>query len=130
MKNHTLLSGIGLVAYCGFIFFLSSLPSSSIGTLPFSDKTIHFFLYLGFGSTFFYFLKNLKSDLSLIAVVIITFSFSLIYGLSDEIHQLFVPGRTFDLKDLLADTIGGTCGGLLILFLYELKRSTTKILTK
>jgi VanZ family protein len=131
MKSHNWLTGIGLAAYCGFIFYLSSLPGGSLGFLPFSDKVKHFFLYLILGSIFAYFLKNLKSSLTGIMVGTATLLFTLLYGLSDEIHQLFVSGRTFDLIDLLADTVGGTSGGLLILFLHEFsttpdRASTTK----
>jgi VanZ family protein len=32
------------------------------------------------------------------------------YGLGDEVHQLFVPGRLFDLADLAADAAGGALG--------------------
>ncbi|MBI2485567.1 MAG: VanZ family protein [Deltaproteobacteria bacterium] len=130
MKKNAWISGILLVAYCALIFYLSSLPGSSISFLPFSDKVKHFFLYLGFGSIFAYFLKNLKSDLPSVAIGIVTLFFILIYGLSDEIHQLFVPGRTFDLRDLLADGFGGTSGGFLILFLHEFSRTSGKVSTK
>ena len=33
-------------------------------------------------------------------------AFTVLYGLSDEIHQRFVPNRHFDLLDLLADGVG------------------------
>ena len=36
------------------------------------------------------------------------------YGLSDELHQRFVPGRTAELLDLGADVAGATCGVLLV----------------
>lgn len=130
MKNRNWLAGIGLVAYCSFIFYLSSLPGGSIGFLPFSDKVKHFFLYLVLGSIFAYFLKNLKSGLTWIMIGTATFFFTLLYGLSDEIHQLLVPGRTFDLIDLLVDTIGGTSGGLLIIFLNEYTQKSDTSLTK
>ena len=35
---------------------------------------------------------------------------SSLYGVSDEYHQLFVPGRTFDVLDMLADAIGSVVG--------------------
>ena len=37
-----------------------------------------------------------------------------LYGLSDELHQRFVPGRTAELLDLGADVAGALCGVLLV----------------
>ena len=34
----------------------------------------------------------------------------IVYAASDEIHQLFVPSREGTLRDVIIDTIGGTCG--------------------
>lgn len=35
------------------------------------------------------------------------------YGVTDEIHQMFVPGRVADWNDLVADAIGGVAGAAL-----------------
>jgi VanZ family protein len=35
---------------------------------------------------------------------------STLYGVSDEYHQMFVPGRTFDVLDMVADAIGSIAG--------------------
>jgi VanZ family protein len=35
------------------------------------------------------------------------------FGLSDELHQAFVPGRSADAWDLLADGVGATLGAVL-----------------
>lgn len=45
---------------------------------------------------------------------------SLAYGLSDEFHQAFVPGRESGLDDALADMVGGAFGGWL--FTWSQKR--------
>lgn len=37
------------------------------------------------------------------------FLFCLMYGLSDEVHQTFVPLRQFELLDLCADALGSAC---------------------
>ncbi|MCK5081916.1 MAG: VanZ family protein, partial [Candidatus Omnitrophica bacterium] len=44
------------------------------------------------------------------------------YGISDEIHQSFVPGRNAGIIDIIADTIGGAAGGFgCLLFLEYIK---------
>ncbi len=48
--------------------------------------------------------------------VFITIIFCMLYALSDEVHQLFVPGRAFQLIDLTNDLIGVILGILLYLF--------------
>lgn len=45
------------------------------------------------------------------------------YGLTDEIHQFFVPYRLCTFEDVIADMIGVFFGGLLALFLYRLTDS-------
>lgn len=41
-----------------------------------------------------------------------------LYGISDEWHQSFVPMRTPDPQDLLHDGIGAAIAGLLVLIVY------------
>lgn len=35
---------------------------------------------------------------------------STLYGISDELHQYYVPYRNADLMDVLADMFGSVCG--------------------
>lgn len=44
------------------------------------------------------------------------------YGLTDELHQALVPGRTPDPFDLLADLAGATLGGLAVAYLRRRRR--------
>lgn len=41
-----------------------------------------------------------------------TLFFVLIYAISDELHQSFVPSRTATVGDVLIDVFGGICGTL------------------
>ena len=118
MSKNSWLRIIALVIYCAFIFYLSSLPGDSLPNLPASDKMIHFVLYLVLGLIFANFIYSLKFFTSRMKIMVITLTFTALYGLSDEIHQLFLAGRNFDLSDLLVDIIGGSSGGLLMSYLY------------
>lgn len=42
------------------------------------------------------------------------------YGLLLEIIQIFIPGRTFDFEDLIANASGTVAGFLLFLIIYKL----------
>lgn len=46
-----------------------------------------------------------------------------LYAISDEIHQLFVPGRSCQLLDILIDSMGSIAGTYLLCFI---KRITNK----
>ncbi|MGB3223127.1 MAG: VanZ family protein, partial [Desulforhopalus sp.] len=39
-------------------------------------------------------------------VILFTLTFSLLYGISDEFHQSFIPGRFVSVYDLIADCAG------------------------
>ena len=50
-----------------------------------------------------------------LASLVLVLGLTELYALSDEIHQLYVPGRTFQLMDLALDLLGGVIG----LIIYE-----------
>jgi VanZ family protein len=48
-------------------------------------------------------------------------AFVTLYGISDEYHQSFVPGRETDILDVVADGIGGYIAALTMHWWYSLK---------
>ena len=50
-----------------------------------------------------------------------------LYAVSDEIHQYFVPGRACMLRDMLIDTCGAACGVAAVSFLIYMVRKHRKI---
>ena len=50
-------------------------------------------------------LRGVRAGLILPAVLI-----AAVYGVSDEFHQSFIPGRMASVSDLVADTIGALAG--------------------
>jgi len=96
--------------YCALIFALSSV--SNVPALPVGvgDKGAHSLLYAGLG---FLVTRAFAGDAGRRAVARATLgalAVSALYGLSDEVHQLFVPRRSFDVLDLAADVFGGGLG--------------------
>jgi VanZ family protein len=93
------------------IFVLSSF--SSLPTPPggLSFYHAHFAAYAGLGILA---TRALSGGFRRItwAVIVGAIVISTLYGWSDEYHQRFVPGRTYDLLDLLADSAGATAGAL------------------
>ena len=84
------------------------------GNIPFGDKLGHFFL-MGF----FSFLMNLVLQAKTFQIWKIRFLSGSLFVLTivtlEEFSQIFISGRTFDLKDLIADFAG-------IIFFGELAR--------
>ena len=44
-----------------------------------------------------------------------------LYAISDELHQLFVPGRSGELRDVLIDSVAGLIGVGICIFIYHKK---------
>lgn len=97
-----MLDGFGLGAYCALIYWLSDQPSLPMANLfPHQDKVQHFLAYLPLGllawRAFGHWIRSALWRLGFGAL------FCLVYGISDEWHQSFVPGRTPDVADWLTD---------------------------
>lgn len=106
-----------LITYCILIFLQSSFPSiESVPELPYSDKLLHFFAYAVLGALFLRAYKTLRIRNKLKILIILSILSSSIYGISDEVHQHFVPYRSFEYFDILADVLGSVFG----VFIYEL----------
>ena len=109
-----------LIIYCIFIFIQSSFPSiESVPELPYIDKLLHFFAYAVLGAFFLRAYKTLRVRNNLKLLIILSVLSSSLYGISDEIHQHFVPYRSFEYVDILADVLGSLFGVFIYQFIME-----------
>lgn len=109
---------VPLILFAGGIFYLSSIPGDGFPTMSLTqgwipkwiaknpDKVVHILLYAFLG---WLCLRALACG-SLILfprVAWLTLMIVSFYGASDEFHQYFVPKRSCDIYDWMADTAGG-----------------------
>lgn len=91
------------------VFFLSHLPgnSFSLPKIVNLDKVLHGLLYTVLGLTALIALSpRFRQQRPVLASATVVL-FCLVYGITDELHQSFVPGRSSDILDVVADTTGG-----------------------
>lgn len=98
--------------YCVLIFFLSSRPIYFFNetNILFFDKILHIVEYAVFS---FLLLRAIKYSLGTFNIKFIYFiviTCAIIYGMTDELHQAFVLGRTASISDLGADFVGSLIG--------------------
>ena len=122
----------------------------SLNTLIFLvRKTAHFTEYAILGSLFLLNLRNwLKSNTTLVKIskpqitktvakkvtldlikysLFMSILFSFLYACTDEFHQIFVPGRSAQFRDVLIDTLGASFGATITYLIIKL---FTKIKTR
>lgn len=106
-----------VVIWALIIFSFSSNPTVKTSEIHWQDfvvkKTAHLAEYFIFSSILYRALINsgVKPSNALIYVVVAAF----LYGLTDEWHQSYTPGREPRLRDVLIDTTGS------LLFVFSLK---------
>jgi len=100
-----------LLLYCWLIFWLSAQSDpGAISPFPFPDKIAHLIEYAGFGFLLMRLLAVRFPQDDPVTLLAWVLGGALLYGLSDEIHQCYVPGREFSWMDLLADGAGAYLG--------------------
>lgn len=116
MNLRSLGSWLPVFLYALVIFYFSSFPGDCFPPMfPFADKLLHALEYCPFGfllvRAFLRTLRHLspRACLGILFVIVL-------YALSDEIHQLFVPDRVFSYVDIIFDVFGSLCGGMIYLW--------------
>ena len=95
-----------LILWAGTILILTSIPTIEIPDLGFEaeDKLAHCGVYFVLGILLGRALaKGYFPNNNILLKIII---FSTPFAALDEIHQLFIPGRSGDIYDFMADSIG------------------------
>lgn len=72
------------------------------------DKLLHTAEYAGLALLFCRALR--RERLGVLAAALVAVLLTSAYGATDEWHQFYVPLRSSDIHDWLADTLGGTIG--------------------
>jgi len=107
MKNlkHFLRYQLPPIVWAIAIFIESSIPDLSPPALivTFQDKLAHAIVFgiLGYLLTRAFYFSRWKENAVLLSIVI-----GVLFGISDEFHQSFVPGRFSEIGDLIADFVG------------------------
>jgi VanZ family protein len=112
---------VPMLIIMGTIFFLSSKPGDEIHlpSFAYSDLVAHMIAYAALGTTVCFAWKDdFRKNQPLKACVFMVV-FCLLYGISDEFHQYFVPGRSVSALDVCADTFGGVLASITWLFVKK-----------
>jgi VanZ family protein len=87
-------------AWAAVIYWLSSQPSVPAPGIPHVDKAAHFGAYAVLGTLLAFAARRTGAPIAAAVVM------GMLYGISDEIHQMYVPGRSPDVVDWAADAAG------------------------
>lgn len=139
MLNAKRISWMAVIVWMAIIFFLSHQPGSQSSELSSAiteniikaaekispalgasvetfhtlvRKSAHFIAYLLLGALSLNALR--RSGIAGWRSFALALCLSVLYAVSDEIHQLFIPGRSGEARDVLIDSIGAATGLILI----------------
>ncbi len=118
--------------WAAVIFTFSSFPTRTTSEINWQDfavkKTAHIVVY--FVLTLLSYRVFLKHGVKKEKAALISMIASVFYGLSDEYHQSFTPGRDPRLRDVGFDTIGAVLAIYFIKYLLPKMPKEIKILAK
>ena len=94
------------------IFGASSMSDPGPPPGGLSDKGAHFLAFGALGAALVRALAEGRPREMTMRRVVLAFVLGTLYGLSDELHQRFVPNRSPELFDLFADACGALAGAV------------------
>ena len=98
-------------AYALVLYIQSALPTlRGLPDWPGLDKAFHLAAYAVLGMLLLRAFYSLPRQKSVGLAVFLSIALSSLYGVSDEIHQHFNPGRQAEGLDVLADACGSAVG--------------------
>ena len=117
VPGQLLLYWLPVALYAGVIFYFSSKshPADALPLFLFeevSDKVLHAVEYAGLAALCYRAFRWAASPSVARQAVVLAIVTASAYGISDEVHQAFVPLRESGWQDWLADTIGATIGAV------------------
>ncbi len=102
-------------AYALVILYLSTKPQTGLPPIDHLDKLLHFIAYGGLG-----FLCAWALNYSIVAswkrILLASTCIATIYGIINEIVQMYLPTRSTEILDALANGAGAVVGALLALY--------------
>ncbi|MBX3177340.1 MAG: VanZ family protein [Candidatus Hydrogenedentes bacterium] len=110
-----------ILCYCGLIFWISSRPVPELSgpKFPGQDKLLHLMAYgvlAGLVSLGLHRSGRAYAPRLLYWIPVLV---SALYGVSDEIHQYFVPDRTFSFGDMAANLTGALLASAVCLLFFR-----------
>ena len=107
-KGYNIYKMVPMIFIMGTIFFLSHKSGDEIELPSFahSDLVAHTLIYGILGGAILYAWSDRRKVASPLKVAVYTVLACLLYGISDEFHQSFIPGRYVSGMDVVADTLG------------------------
>lgn len=125
----SLVRTVPMLMIMGVIFFISHQSRDMLVLPPIIniDKVAHLIAYGVLASSMIWAFLPLGDRLTRSRLVLMVICFCILYGISDEFHQSFVPGRQPSIYDVIADGIGALIVSLVWLIVVrrkELKTST------
>ena len=120
-------SWILVILWMLIIFWFSSISGSSLKTDGVTDgqynlisSLAHIILYIVL--TWLLVRALLNSSVKIKKAVVIAFLVSIIYGLVDELHQYWTPGREVHFSDWLLDVAGSFITASIYIWRYKIKK--------
>jgi VanZ family protein len=107
--------------YMVLIFGISSISSPPDLSGSIGDKGGHAVLYFGLAALFVRALAGGWWRSFGVGIAAAAVTLSTLYGVTDEIHQMFVPPRTAELADLAADALGSVAAVVVLYAAYTIR---------